>query len=140
MAIAGGVSADAAPAPSADGAAVCAVLALATFFAAVALGAAGDDALATSGVAGGGNGAGKVAADCLVFASSTVATFAGGEPGEVITGALVTKAWAAIEELSSFDPGRASKETTTTAPAVAPIAVATIATRAVRKKLGAGAR
>ncbi|MGH6671996.1 MAG: hypothetical protein ACRECV_08485 [Xanthobacteraceae bacterium] len=55
-------------------------------------------------------------------------------------GALVTSACAAIEVVSSLAPGRSTRETTTTAPAVAPIAVATTATRNVRKNPGAGAR
>jgi hypothetical protein len=55
------------------------------------------------------------------------------------TGALVTSACAAIE-LSASAPGRSSRETTTAAPAVAPTAVATSTTRALRRKLGAGAR
>ncbi len=60
--------------------------------------------------------------------------------GVVTTEVLVTSAWAAIEVLSSLAPGRSTNETTTTAPAVAPIAVATKTMRSVRMKLGAGAR
>jgi hypothetical protein len=55
--------------------------------------------------------------------------------------ALVTMARGATDAVSSLRPaGRSISDTTTAAPAVAPIAVATKTTRIVLMKLGAGAR
>jgi hypothetical protein len=51
----------------------------------------------------------------------------------VFTGAPVTRACAAVDVLSSFAPGRSISETTTTAPPIAPITVATNAIRTAGK-------
>jgi hypothetical protein len=56
------------------------------------------------------------------------------------TSALVTRAWAATEVCAASTSERSSNDKTTAAPAVAPTAVATMTVRAVRRKLGAGAR
>jgi len=64
---------------------------------------------------------------------------AGTMEGAEVVRTLVTIARAATGVLSG-PAGRSTNEKTTPAPAVAPIAVATSTTRAVRAKLGAGAK
>jgi hypothetical protein len=64
---------------------------------------------------------------------------AGATDGTAAARTLVTIARAATGVLSG-SLGRSIRESTTPAPAVAPIAVATRTTRAVRAKLGAGAK
>lgn len=73
-------------------------------------------------------------AGAVVVAGATAAT-----DGTAAARTLVTMARAATGVLSG-SLGRSSRESTTPAPAVAPIAVATRTTRAVRAKLGAGAK
>jgi hypothetical protein len=63
----------------------------------------------------------------------------GATEGTAAARTLVTIARAATGTFSG-SLGRSIKESTTPAPAVAPIAVATKTTRAVRAKLGAGAK
>jgi hypothetical protein len=69
----------------------------------------------------------------------TVIGAAGATEGTAAARTLVTMARAATGTFSG-SLGRSIKESTTPAPAVAPIAVATKTTRAVRAKLGAGAK
>ncbi|MBO0716662.1 MAG: hypothetical protein J2P55_04915 [Rhizobiales bacterium] len=64
---------------------------------------------------------------------------AGATDGTAAARTLVTIARAATGDFSG-SLGRSTRESTTPAPAVAPIAVATKTTRAVRAKLGAGAK
>ncbi len=79
--------------------------------------------------------AGKV----TVVGAVVVAEVTGARDGTAAARTLVTIARAATGAPSgSF--GRSIRESTTPAPAVAPIAVATKTTRAVRAKLGAGAK
>ena len=74
------------------------------------------------------------------FAGAAVtAGAAGATDGTAAARTLVTIARAATG-LFSGSLGRSSRESTTPAPAVAPIAVATKTTRAMRAKLGAGAK
>jgi len=63
----------------------------------------------------------------------------GAADGTAVSRTLVTMARAAIGVFCA-SAGRSTSDRTTPAPAVAPIAVATSTTRAVRAKLGAGAR
>ena len=74
------------------------------------------------------------------FAGAAVtAGAAGATDGTAAARTLVTIARAATG-LFSGSLGRSNRESTTPAPAVAPIAVATKTTRAMRAKLGAGAK
>jgi hypothetical protein len=74
------------------------------------------------------------------FAGAAVtAGAAGATDGTAAARTLVTIARAATG-LFSGSLGRSSRESTTPAPAVAPIAVATKTMRAMRAKLGAGAK
>jgi hypothetical protein len=85
-----------------------------------------------------GRGAGFAGAAEL--AAATGAAGAAGETdGTAAVRTLVTIARAATGVFSG-SLGRSMSERTTPAPAVAPIAVATSTTRAVRAKLGAGAK
>src|SRR5262249_17792171 len=81
-----------------------------------------------------------------VIAGATVVCGAAGVGGETaaidgnaVVRTLVTIARAAVGVFSG-SPERSINEITTPAPAVAPMAVATRTTRAVRAKLGAGAK
>jgi len=67
------------------------------------------------------------------------AVAAGATEGTAAVRTLVTIARAAIGVFAG-SLGRSMRESTTPAPAVAPIAVATMTARAVRAKLGAGAK
>ena len=87
---------------------------------------------ATGGSAGFGVVAGGAA---VVIGVATV----GATEGTAAARTLVTMARAATGTFSG-SLGRSSRDSTTPAPAVAPIAVATRTTRAVRAKLGAGAK
>jgi hypothetical protein len=75
----------------------------------------------------------------LPLGGATTAEAGGGEDGTAAARTLVTIARAATGVFSG-SLGRSTRESTTPAPAVAPIAVATRTTRAVRAKLGAGAK
>jgi hypothetical protein len=109
-----------------------------------------DGATAATGSAGPGGDGFAAPAELAVtvgpFAAGTFAagTFAGGPfaakagDGIAVARTLVTMARAATGVFSG-SPGRSISEKTTPAPAIAPIAVATRTTRAVRAKLGAGA-
>ncbi len=70
---------------------------------------------------------------------ATATDAAGETEGTAAARTLVTMARAATG-VRSGSLGRSMSERTTPAPAVAPIAVATSTTRAVRAKLGAGAK
>jgi hypothetical protein len=74
-----------------------------------------------------------------VAATGAVADAAGATDGMAAARTLVTIARAATGVFSG-SAGRSTSDRTTPAPAVAPIAVATKTTRAVRAKLGAGAK
>jgi hypothetical protein len=81
-------------------------------------------------------------ATCAAGATGAAGTPAGATAatdGTVAVRTLVTIARAAVGVLPG-SPERSIKDSTTPAPAVAPIAVATRTTRAVRAKLGAGAK
>jgi len=96
---------------------------------------AGGDALAATGV-----GAGVGAALTPVAAEVTAAVpTAGATDGTAVSRTLVTMARVAIG-IFCASAGRSTSDRTTPAPAVAPIAVATRTTRAVRARLGVGAR
>jgi hypothetical protein len=86
----------------------------------------------------------RPAGPALAEAGGAVArmTLAGlGEAAAVLmTGVLVTSAWAAIDVWPPFDADCPASATTTAAPALAPIAVATMTMRTVSMNLGAGAR
>jgi hypothetical protein len=71
--------------------------------------------------------------------TGAVAGAAGATDGMAAARTLVTIARAATGVFSG-SAGRSTSDRTTPAPAVAPIAVATKTTRAVRAKLGAGAK
>jgi hypothetical protein len=86
--------------------------------------------LDTGGAASGGVSAGAATASALAEDAAE---------GTAAARTLVTMARAAIGVFSG-SVGRLISDRTTPAPAVAPIAVATKTTRAVRAKLGAGAR
>jgi hypothetical protein len=97
-----------------------------------------------------GRGASKFAGSAVVAAGAGLGgTVALAEPagpfaaktgeGMAVARTLVTMARAASGVLSG-SAGRSTSEKTTPAPAIAPIAVATRTTRAVRAKLGAGAK
>jgi hypothetical protein len=94
-------------------------------------GAAATEAGCAAGFAAGTAG--------LVGATTTGDGAAGATDGTAAARTLVTIARAAIGVLSG-SLGRLMSDRTTPAPAVAPIAVATRTTRAVRAKLGAGAK
>jgi hypothetical protein len=87
----------------------------------------------------GGSGFASGAAGPLPAGTFAVGPFAAtaGE-GIAVARTLVTIARAASGVFSG-SAGRSMREKTTPAPAIAPIAVATRTTRAVRAKLGAGA-
>ncbi len=91
--------------------------------------------------AGGGDAgfAGAVTFDTPVVVGAVDAGAAGATDGTASARTLVTIARAATGVFSG-SLGRSMRESTTPAPAVAPIAVATKTTRAVRAKLGAGAK
>ena len=81
-----------------------------------------------------------VAALMAIAGELTVAVLAVGvADGTAVSRTLVTMARAAIGVFCA-SAGRSTNDRTTPAPAVAPIAVATRTTRAVRAKLGAGAK
>ena len=116
-------------------------------------GATADTACEAAGAGDGICAAGKAA--CIAgaaFGGTAVVTLTGAASApDAETGAsvamagaactLVTMAWAVIDAvLSRSLAGRSISERTTAAPAVAPMAVATSTTRAVRIKLGAGAK
>ena len=61
------------------------------------------------------------------------ATTLGGGAGVGITGVLVINACAAMDVLATPDPGSSISDTTTAAPPIAPIAVATKAMRVFRE-------
>jgi hypothetical protein len=95
----------------------------------------GGGALAATGV-----DAGTGAAPAAVAGEVTAAVLTVGvTDGTAVSRTLVTMARAAIG-IFCASAGRSTSDRTTPAPAVAPIAVATRTTRAVRAKLGAGAR
>lgn len=94
---------------------------------------AGGGALAVTG-AGAGTALTAIAGE-LTAAVPTV----GATDGTAVSRTLVTMARAAIGVFCA-SAGRSTSDRTTPAPAVAPIAVATRTTRAVRAKLGAGAK
>jgi hypothetical protein len=79
-------------------------------------------------------GGGESFAGAVIAAGAAAAT-----DGTAAARTLVTIARAATGVFSG-SLGRSTRESTTPAPAVAPIAVATRTTRAVRAKLGAGAK
>jgi hypothetical protein len=85
-----------------------------------------------------GGDAGFVGA-AIVAGTAVVTGAAGAADGTAAARTLVTIARAATGTFSG-SLGRSTSESTTPAPAVAPIAVATRTTRAVRAKLGAGAK
>jgi hypothetical protein len=94
--------------------------------------------------AGGGalaaTGAGAGAAPTAIAGELTAAVLTVGvADGTAVSRTLVTMARAAIGVFCA-SAGRSTSDKTTPAPAVAPIAVATRTTRAVRAKLGAGAK
>jgi hypothetical protein len=92
-------------------------------------GAAATEAGGDSGFAG-----------AVIVAGTAVVTGAAGTAdGTAAARTLVTIARATIGTFSG-SLGRSTSESTTPAPAVAPIAVATRTTRAVRAKLGTGAK
>lgn len=66
--------------------------------------------------------------------------FATAAAGEGIATVPLNSAWAGIGLLSALDRDGLSSDTTTTEPAIAPIAAATTAMRAVRLKPGMGAK
>ena len=87
-----------------------------------------------------GGDAGFAGAVAVAAAGAAVAAdAAGATDGTAAVGTLVTIARATTGVFSGW-LGRSTSESTTPAPAVAPIAVATKITRAVRAKLGAGAK
>jgi hypothetical protein len=102
-----------------------------------------EDARAeVSGLSLGGAAATEACGDAGFAGAVTVAgevTVAGATDGTAAVRTLVTIARAATGVFSG-SLGRSTRESTTPAPAVAPIAVATKITRAVRAKLGAGAK
>jgi hypothetical protein len=75
----------------------------------------------------------------FVVVAAGAAVTVGATEGTAAARTLVTMARAATGTFSG-SLGRSSRDSTTPAPAVAPIAVATRTTRAVRAKLGAGAK
>ena len=85
--------------------------------------------------------AGTAAVTLTGAASVAVAELGIGAANAGAACTLVTIACAAIDAVRSWSAdGRSISESTTAAPAVAPMAVATNTTRTVRMKLGAGAR
>ena len=86
---------------------------------------------------GGSAGFGVVAGGAAVEIGAAVTV--GATEGTAAARTLVAMARAATGTFSG-SLGRSSRDSTTPAPAVAPIAVATRTTRAVRAKLGAGAK
>jgi hypothetical protein len=91
------------------------------------------------GLSLGGAAATEAGGDASFAGAVTVAGAAGATDGTAAARTLVTIACAATGVFSG-SLERSTKESTTPAPAVAPIAVATKITRAVRAKLGAGAK
>ena len=94
------------------------------------------------GLSLGGAAATEAGGDASFAGAVTVAgevAVAGATDGTAAVRTLVTIARAATGVFSG-SLGRSTRESTTPAPAVAPIAVATKITRAVRAKLGAGAK
>ena len=75
----------------------------------------------------------------VIAGAAAIAGATGVIDGTAAVRTLVTIARAAVGVFSG-SPERSISESTTPAPAVAPIAVATRTTRAVRAKLGAGAK
>jgi len=102
-----------------------------------------EDARAeVSGLSLGGAAATEACGDAGFAGAVTVAgevAVAGATDGTAAVRTLVTIARAATGVFSG-SLGRSTRESTTPAPAVAPIAVATKITRAVRAKLGTGAK
>ena len=107
-------------------------------FATAAAAAPGEDGLADV-MAGATGAAGAPDAAGATGAAGTIAGATAATDGTAAVRTLVTIARAAIGVLSG-SPERSIRDSTTPAPAVAPIAVATRTTRAVRAKLGAGAK
>ena len=91
------------------------------------------------GLSLGGAAATEAGGDASFAGAVTVAGAAGATDGTAAARTLVTIACAATWVFSG-SLERSTRESTTPAPAVAPIAVATKITRAVRAKLGAGAK
>jgi hypothetical protein len=102
-----------------------------------AVDAAGVGAFTAAGLSLGGDAATEARDDNAGLAGAV--TVAGATDGTASARTLVTIARAAIGVFSG-SLGRSIRDSTTPAPAVAPIAVATKTTRAVRAKLGAGAK
>jgi len=124
------------------GDAVDAVVGAAAFAAAgVAGGGAVREDARASGLSLGGAAATEAGGDAGFAGAVAVAGDDGGAGavGAMAARTLVTIARAAAGVFSG-SLGRSIRESTTPAPAVAPIAVATRTTRAVRAKLGAGAK
>jgi hypothetical protein len=92
-----------------------------------------------SGLPLGGATAAEAGGDASFAGAVIAAGAAAATDGTAATRTLVTIARAATGVFSG-SLGRSTRESTTPAPAVAPIAVATRTTRAVRAKLGAGAK
>jgi hypothetical protein len=92
-----------------------------------------------SGLPLGGATAAEAGGDASFAGAVIAAGAAAATDGTAATRTLVTIARAATGVFSG-SLGRSTRESTTPAPAVAPIAVATKTTRAVRAKLGAGAK
>lgn len=99
----------------------------------------GAGAFAAGGLALGGAAATEPRDGDAGFAAGVAVGTAGAADGTASARTLVTIARAATGVFSG-SLGRSMRERTTPAPAVAPIAVATKTTRAVRAKLGAGAK
>ncbi len=119
---------------TAEGAAVCCNAAAATE---TGVGTAIFTAGGAAAIEAGGD-AGLAGATTLLGAV-IVADATGATDGTAAARTLVTIARAATG-VASGSLGRSIKDSTTPAPAVAPIAVATKTTRAVRAKLGAGTK
>jgi hypothetical protein len=92
-----------------------------------------------SGLPLSGTAATEAGSDAGFVGAIIVAGVAGATDGIAAAWTLVTIARAATG-IFSGSLGRSTRESTTPAPAVAPIAVATKTTRAVRAKLGVGAK
>ena len=142
-AVLGGIDvASAAAGATVFGDAVDAVVGAATFAAAgVAGGGIVREDARASGLSLGGAAATEAGGDAGFAGAVAVAGDDGGAGavGAMAARTLVTIARAAAGVFSG-SLGRSIRESTTPAPAVAPIAVATRTTRAVRAKLGAGAK
>jgi hypothetical protein len=92
-----------------------------------------------SGLPLGGATVAEAGGDGSLAGAVIAAGAAGATDGTAAARTLVTIARAATGVFSG-SLGRSTRESTTPAPVVAPIAVATKTTRAVRAKLGAGAK